>query len=102
MTEYKLEKDPIALEFCDDCREYALELIRYVRDLENAQIVAKEALETIELANQKLTKERNDAFDKIHRLTDQLQGKTVGTIKERMAELDNAHQRFVNRGKLAS
>lgn len=96
-------KDPILEEsrFCQECEPKVLELVEYVRALENAQIVAKQALESIDMANQKLTRERRDFVKRIKQLEDKLSGKTRKDMKDKMAELDNAHQRYINRSKIA-
>ena len=95
-------KDPIFEEsqFCPECEPKALDLVEYVRALENAQIVAKQALETINMANQKLTRERQDFVKRIKTLEDKLTGKSQRELKTKMESIQAAHERFVNRGKI--
>jgi len=95
-------KDPILEEskFCEDCEPKVLQLVEYVRQLENVQIVAKQALETIKLANDKLTVERKGYVKRIKELEDKLSGKSATDLKKKMQTIENAHQRFTNRDRL--
>jgi len=96
------KNDPVfeELTFCDDCMEHATKWIIYIRQLENAQIVAKEALETINHANAKLTKDVEWLQDQVDRMRKELDGKEREALTKKMNDLDNAHQRFVQRGKM--
>ena len=47
-------RDPILDNYCEECGPKLVQLIEYVRQLENAQVVAKEALDTLIWANEKL------------------------------------------------
>lgn len=86
-------KDPLFDNYCEDCGLKLAQLIKYVRQLENAQIAAKEALDTLSWANEKLTeqldkeKERNKVLTQVD-------------IKNKMDNLDNAQMKLVNRQKL--
>ncbi len=88
-------KDPILEEskFCSECEPEVLQLIEYVRNLENAQIVAKEALDTLTWANEKLTEKMEDLKEKVNQ-SERL------NIKAKMQELNNAERRMVNRSNL--
>ena len=90
-----MAKDPILKEskFCKKCEPKVLQLIEYVRQLENAQIVAKEALDTLHWANEKLS----GKFDDIREKAD---GVEKANIKTKMQELHNAEMRIVNRSKM--
>ena len=96
------EKDPILeeFEFCPECEPKVLQLVEYVRNLENAQIVAKQALETISKANDKLTFERRQFVNKINRLEEKLSGKNVIDFKKKIEAIDNAYNKMINRDKL--
>lgn len=91
------ERDPILDEskFCSDCESEVLQLIQYVRNLENAQIVAKEALDTLSWANEKLTEKVEDLRERVNQ-SERL------NIKTKMQELSDAEQRMVNREKLVA
>lgn len=88
-------RDPILEEskFCSKCEPEVLQLIEYVRNLENAQIVAKEALDTLTWANEKLTEEMEKLREKANQ-SERL------NIKAKMQELNNAERRMVNRSNL--
>ena len=95
-------KDPILKEFkfCHNCEPKVAQLIEYIRNLEDAAIVAKQAVETLSLLNQKLTMDKNHLVKKLKRMDDQLAEKSATRLKSQMDKLDNAHQQFVNREKL--
>ena len=94
-----ISKDPILEEskFCSKCEPEVLQLVEYVRQLENAQIVAKQALETINRANEKLTVERRQFVKRIKELEEKLSGKNIIDLKEKMKGIDNAHNKLINR-----
>lgn len=96
------KEDPVFkdIAFCDDCMEHATKWIIYIRQLENAQIVAHDALETINHANAKLTKDVEWLQGEVERLREALDSEERKTLEKRMKDLDNAHQRFINRGKM--
>uniref|UniRef100_A0A6M3IKC4 Uncharacterized protein n=1 Tax=viral metagenome TaxID=1070528 RepID=A0A6M3IKC4_9ZZZZ len=96
--------DPIVTEtkFCKCCEPKVLELIEYVRQLENAQIVAKDAINVLDAANQKLTFERKQFVIRIKELEDRLSGKSQRKLDEKMEEFRNAEQRFLNKRKLGT
>ena len=90
-----MAKDPILEEskFCEKCEPEVLQLVGYVRKLEDAQIVAKEALDTLAWANEKLT-------EKFKELEEKADGMEKANIKAKMQELHNAESRMLNRSKL--
>lgn len=94
--------DPILDEFrfCEECEKHVLTLIIYIRQLENAQVVAKEALETMNLAHAKISKEVELLRAERADLREKLDKKKEGDLKKKMQELDYMHQRFVNRSKI--
>ena len=98
----KAKNDPIHenIAFCEDCMDHVLEFIVYIRQLENAQVVAKDALDTINVANAKLTKDIEWLQDELDKTRKALSAKEQKTLKDRMMELDNRHHAYVNRGKL--
>lgn len=95
-------KDPILRDrvFCEKCEPEVVNLVNYVRQLENAQVVAKDALEVINLANAKLTKDIEYLQDRNDKLEKHLEGKERADLKKKMQDLDAKHQRFINRRKL--
>ena len=90
-----MAKDPILEEskFCEKCEPEVLQLIGYVRQLENAQIVAKEALDTLTWANEKLTEKFNELEEKANEME-------KANIKTKMQALHNAESKMLNRSKL--
>jgi len=94
-------KDPIydEFQFCETCEPKVHQLILYIRNLENAQVVAKEALESMNLLNAKLTKTKELIEDERNDLREKLNKKKEMDLKNKMRQLDDAHNRFVNRGK---
>lgn len=85
--------DPLFDDYCAECGPKLEQLIKYVRLLENGQIAAKEALDTLTWANEKLTKKMEDLREKANQ-SERL------NIKTKMKELTNAEQKLVNRSKL--
>lgn len=79
--------------FCKECEPEVLQLVKYVRKLEDAQIVAKEALDTLAWANEKLT-------EKLEELKEKADGMEKDNIQAKMQELHYAQQRTLNRSKL--
>lgn len=98
----KTKRDPILDEFkfCETCEDHVLKLIEYIRNLENVQVVAKDALETINLANAKLTKDVEYLQDELAKTREALEGKERDMVKGKMVEIDKKFQRFVSRGRL--
>ena len=96
------KSDPIFKDFsfCDECMEHAEKWIIYIRQLENAQVVAKDALETLNHANAKLTKDIEWLQEELDKARKALDGRERETIKGKMKDLENAHHRFVNRSKM--
>lgn len=90
-----MEKDPILEEskFCEECEPKVLTLVKYVRKLEDAQIVAKEALDTLAWANEKLTEKLEELKEKANEIE-------KDNIQAKMQDLHNAELRMINRGKL--
>jgi len=86
-------RDPILENYCEECGPKLEQLIEYVRQLENAQIVAKEALDTLVWANEKL-QEKLDSMEEKNKIL------TQTDIKKKMEALDNAERRQVNRKRL--
>jgi len=90
---YDYTCDPILENYCDECGPKLVNLIKYVRQLESAQVAAKEALDTLMLTCEKLQEELEKREQKNKLLT-------RNDIKEKMDNLQKAEQRFVNRRKL--
>ena len=97
----KRKEDPIMEEFkfCPECEEKVLKLVDYVRNLENAQTVAKQALETLLAAQQKLTKENEMLMQEAAKQKDRAEKTSQRDLKEKMALIDKQHNRFVGRGR---
>ncbi len=85
--------DPILGDYCEECSPKLVSLVGYVRQLENAQIAAKEALDTLVWANEKLTKKMED-------LRERADGEEKENIKAKMLTIHNSEQRMINRDKL--
>jgi len=99
-----IHEDPMLDEFkfCDECQEKVLMLITYIRELENAQVVAKQALEVINLANAKLTKEKEVMEANARKWKDQAEKTSQKDLDAKMERIRQQHDRFVNRGKIIS
>lgn len=97
-----MDKDPILEEsrFCEVCEPEVMSLVGYVRDLENTHIVAKQALETMEALNNKLTKRNEVLTDTNQKLKVRLEGKEAMDLKQKMDKIDNAHLRIVNKERI--
>jgi hypothetical protein len=89
-------------QFCMVCQDKVLMLITYIRELENAQIVAKQALEVINLANAKLTKEKEVMEANARKWKDQAEKRSQKDLDTKMARIRQQHDKFVNRGKIIS
>ena len=79
--------------FCEVCMPEVEKLIEYVRQLENGQVVAKEALDTLVWANEKLQ-------EQVKNLRSKTDDTEKDNIEAKMQELHNAELRMLNRGKL--
>ena len=86
-------KDPLFEDYCGECGPKLANMIEYLRQLENAQIVAKEALDTLSWANEKLQ-------EQLDKEKEQNKVLTQTDIKEKMDNLDKAQMKLINRGKL--
>lgn len=101
-NEEKTHRDPRyeELKFCKEDEPKVHGLIEYIVQLENAQVVAREALETINHANAKLTKDVEWLQKELEKYKEAAEGKEVEMIKGKMKDIDNKFNRFVHRGKL--
>ena len=95
-----MPKDPILKEFCPKCNEYAEKLIEYVRNLENVQIVAKDALQTMEAACKKQALEIGLLQKKVARLTASAKVTLITDIGNKKDAIIKQEQRLANRQKL--
>ena len=92
--------DPILSDYCITCTPKVLALVQYVRDLENVQIVAKQALESMEAMSRKLEKQNFDLRVENGKLRKKEIGGEGLRLKEKMDKLDNMERKFANRKKL--
>lgn len=90
---YDYGEDPILEAYCDDCSPKLVALIKYVRNLESAQVAAKEALDTLMLTCERLQDELEKQKEKNKIVTRE-------DIKQKMAEFDKRQQKMLNRDKL--
>ena len=90
---YEYEGDVILEGYCDKCAKKLVPLIKYVRNLESAQIAAKEALDTLIMTCEKLQEELEKEKNKNKILTQT-------DIKQKMENFDKLEQKMVNRKKL--
>lgn len=100
----KPEKDPILTEskFCEDCEPKVLQLVEYVRNLENTLIVAKQAIESLQALNEKLTNKHHILINDYRKARKQIRNQAADNIKDLTDEIDKAEARFVNRKNLLS
>lgn len=80
---------------CEECNSQICPcVIKHVRQQENAMVVAKQAITSLDAMLKKATMERNDFMERNEELTDRLKGKTQGIINDRMKEIDKQVSRF--------
>lgn len=96
------KEDPILEEFvfCETCEGNVLQLIDYIRNLENAQTVAKEALEMMIKAQKKLTKENQMLMQEAAMQKERAEQREKADLKARMREIDQKFQGRIDRDKL--
>lgn len=94
------DDDPIYTEYtwCDDCRPNIENMAFYVRELENAQVVAKQALEAVSRVNEKLERENIELAKKSHEMKTRMEEQR--NLDGKMADIDNQVGRLVAREKL--
>lgn len=97
-----VKEDPILYEFkfCEECEPKVLQLIEYVRALENGQIAAKDALETMEWANQKLTKEQHLLAEERDKWKEKAEKVQQADLDRTLLDLKRKHQQAVERGRM--
>ena len=94
------QDDPIYTEYtwCDGCRPNIENMAFYVRELENAQVVAKQALEAVARVNEKLERDNialtKENVDLKKRMEEQR------NLEGKMADIDSQVGRFAAREKL--
>lgn len=87
------KQDVILEGYCEECSPKLVGLVEYVRQLENGQVAAKEALDTLMMTVEKLQEELEKYKQKNKVLTQ-------ADIKKKMDDLYNAEKRLVNRKNL--
>jgi len=90
---YEYEGDVILEGYCNECAKKLVPLIKYVRNLESAQVVAKESLDTLVMTCEKLQEELDKEKQRNKALLQQ-------DIKKKMEDFDRLEQQMVNRKKL--
>ena len=87
--------------YCEKCHSRICPcVIEHVRQQENAMVVAKQVITSLDAMLRKATMERNDFMKRNEELTDRLKGKTQGIINDRMKEIDKHISRFDLRNKI--
>ena len=82
-------------QFCEACQPEVLKLIKYVRQLEDAQTVAREALDMLRHTNDKLAlnmqnmRKRADYREKMN-------------IEAKVQNIHNSQQKMIHRQKLGA
>ena len=99
-NEKSVYEDPIKSVFCPICKPKVAELVEYIRSLENAVVVSKQAIESLKLLNDKQTKEKEFLLKERDALRDAVRGKAAKILQKRKDSIDNAYQRFLNRNML--
>ena len=99
-----IHEDPMLDEFkfCEDCEKHILLMINYIRELENAQVIAKQALESIDTLNKKLNKENEVYKLQAEKWKDQAEKTSHKDLKAKMDAIDNQQNKLINRGKMFS
>ncbi len=92
--------DPILSDYCKICTPKVLAMVQYVRDLENVQIVAKQALESMEAMSKNLEKQNFD----LRVENGKLQKKEIGgeglKLKGQMDKIDGQVSKLAERKKM--
>ena len=103
MSEKKAkEKRKAEVGYCDKCHAQVCScVIERIRQQENAMIVAKQAVESLDAMLQKATRERDDFMKKTEELKMRLKGKRQSEINQKMKEIDAQVARFELRNKVA-
>ena len=92
--------DPNLSEYCSTCIPKVLAMVQYVRDLENVQIVAKQALESMSLVSKKLEKQNFDLRVENGRLMKKEIGTEGKILEGKMDKIDNQVNRLATRKKM--
>lgn len=86
---------------CPDCNIQLCNcIIERIRQMENAMIQSKDALELMERANTKLTADLNMLREKNEKITHEAERRFFKRINDAKAKIDAQAQRVANRGKL--
>ena len=75
-------------------------VIEHIREQENAMVVAKQALTSLDAMYRKATMERDDFMQRNEELTDLVKGKSQDKIDDKMREIDKQASRFALRSKI--
>ena len=96
------KKDPIKVAFvwCENCEPNIEKLIIYIRRLEDAQVIAKQALESIDTLNKKLNKENETYKLQAEVWEDKAKKTSQKDLEDKMALIDKHHNKIVNREKM--
>ena len=95
------QEKEIAVFFCPDCdTEICACVIERIRKQEDAMIAARQALESLDTVNKKLTKEKDGLVVKIRVMEEKLRDKLKQDIKQKRAAIDAKYNRYLNKQKL--
>ena len=88
--------------YCEKCHSRICPcVIEHIRHQENAMVVAKQAVESLDAMLKKATMERNDFMERNEELTDRLKGKSQEKIDNKMKKIDAQVSRFSLRNKIS-
>lgn len=86
---------------CGDCGAQICEcVIGRIRQQEDAMVVAKQAIESLDLLNKKLTKEKDLAVAKVKEYKEKAENTLRKDIKDKREAIDQRFNKMVNRDKL--
>ena len=88
--------------YCEKCHSRVCPcVIEQIRLMENAMVVSKQAVTSLDAMLKKAIMERDDFMKRNEELTDKLKGTTQGIINDRAKEIDKQVSRFSLRNKIS-
>jgi len=88
--------------FCPDCDDQICSCtIERIRLQERAMIGAKQALQSLDALNNKLTKEKNMALEELGKWKEKAERKEQADLNKKMDAIDRQFYKLTNRSKLS-
>jgi len=95
------QEKEIAVFFCPDCdTEICCCVIERIRKQENAMIAAKQAIESMDTLNKKLTKEKDLLVAELKKWKEKARKELKKDIDDKRSFIDQRFEKLMNRGKL--